>query len=248
MAVLSDMTWYDPAWIAVYVAVAAIIIATITSVVIYRKQQNRKEISYGVESAISLLSVSDEVRSKVQILYGGNPVSNVRLVILKIWNSGNQPIEAKDYESNNPIKFDFGTSSELLDIQIIEKIPVNLKVNLVKGKDNFLLEPFLLNKKESLTIKVLLSATTDEVIVDTRIIGTEQVIESRERTNVYKLMEGASKFYVRTLPFPASISTPVVEVGLEAFMGQYFSKYSRKKVYASNLKGRLSLDIKDKRI
>src|SRR5579864_1468443 len=173
MTVLSDVTWYDPAWIAVYVAILAIIIALVTTIVVHNKQKNLKEISYGVDSATSLLSVGEEIKGKVQVVYDNDPVSNVRLVILRVWNSGNQPIETKDYENNNPIKFDFGTSSKILDAQIIEKVPANLKVTLVRGNDNFSIEPFLLNNRESLTIKVLLSSSIDEVIVDTRIIGTE---------------------------------------------------------------------------
>jgi hypothetical protein len=246
MTVLSDVTWYDPAWIAVYVAILAILVAVVSTIVVYRKQQSRKEISFGVVSANSLLSVSKEVKSKVQVLYDGNSVSNVRLIKLKIWNSGNQPIEKEDFD-NNSIKFDFGPSSEILDIEIKDPVPKNLKITPPKNnKDNFLLEPFLLNKRESLTIKVLLSSTIEQIIVDTRIRGTEQVTESREYTDVIKVLEDFAELATTgSMPFRNPIVGKVSELLFRRLIITPLSNQWKKRQNATIIKDYLSLDIKD---
>ncbi len=242
MTVISDVPWHDPAWIAVYVAILAILIALVSTIVVYLKQRNRKEISFGVVSATPLFSIRPEAKGIVQVLYNGNPVSNVRLVILKILNSGNQEIEIDDYVKNKGIKFDCGASSEILDVQITEKIPANLDVTLTKGNESFSLDPFLLNKRESLTIQILLSSDNDAIIVDARINGTEQIAISRENNSAFNVIEvGIDIIPSMWILIPLR---PIIKPIFDIYLREYLHQKLRKKQYASNIKVPLSLDIK----
>lgn len=68
---------------------------------IYFKQRQRKNISFEVLSNSSLLSVQDEIKKDVQILYKGKLVQQVNLILLRLVNSGNVPILSVDFECSN---------------------------------------------------------------------------------------------------------------------------------------------------
>jgi len=53
----------DPAWIAVIIAVLAIIVA----ILIARKQSNRKEVSYAIISNTLVLSIKEDIVGRVQV-------------------------------------------------------------------------------------------------------------------------------------------------------------------------------------
>jgi hypothetical protein len=74
------------------VVLFGILLSSVISVTIYHKQQSRKGITYRVTSDTPLLSLREEVKGKIKVLVGTNSVSNARLIMLKIWNSGNAPI------------------------------------------------------------------------------------------------------------------------------------------------------------
>jgi hypothetical protein len=183
MTILSDVTWYDPAWIAVYVAVVAIIIATVTSILIYRKQQNRKEITYEVVSNTLVLSIEKEIEAGAEIRFDGRRISNLRLIVLRIFNSGNVPVLPGDF--TEPITILFGEQAQLLDAEIIETTPHNLKVSLSRNTKSVELGPLLLNKDDSVRIKVLSAEAIGEIKVESRIVGLQGITKfSRAKLSI----------------------------------------------------------------
>src|SRR5215467_10743601 len=166
--------------VSISIALLGVFLTSIISVVIYRRQQSRKAINYKVISDTSLLSVKEEVKGSIKVLFGTKPVSNARLVILKIWNSGNTPILPTEYI--DPIRIGFGNNAEILDAEILEAAPSDFKdkakASLKLDTDNVVLDPLLLNSGDSLTLKVFLAQTpfTKEVKVNARIVGVIQII------------------------------------------------------------------------
>lgn len=166
----------NPIW-AVIAAIAAVV-----AIFISIKHHQRKAISYKIVSDTPLLSLKEEVKSRVQVLFDAKPVSNTRLVVLKVFNSGNVPIEVKEFENNEPIKIDFGNSTEILDAELLESFPSDIKDKAkVTFKDEIggvMLEPLLLNSKDSVTLKVLLAQThlSKEIKVTARIVGVHQIL------------------------------------------------------------------------
>ncbi|MGZ6356482.1 MAG: hypothetical protein ACXWOX_18060, partial [Ktedonobacteraceae bacterium] len=73
------------------------------------------------------VSFQKELKDRVQLLFDKKPIENARLVLLKIWNSGNVPIQIDDYDKNNPIMFDFGEHAEILDADVLETVPTHIK-------------------------------------------------------------------------------------------------------------------------
>lgn len=177
-----------PAWISIFVSILGIVVALLLPIVLFIKQRDRKQISYEVTSDKSLLSIRKEVEGDVQVLFAGKPVSDLRQVVLKLRNTGNVPIEVKDYENNNPIEFDFGTKAEVLNAEILETIPMSLKdraeasLELENGKVRF--EPLLLNARDCITIRVLLAGFNGDLNVIARIAGVQQIPRSNNKIEV----------------------------------------------------------------
>jgi hypothetical protein len=73
-------------------------VALIVTIVIYYLQKQRKELAFGVLSARTLVNVSEQVASRVVISFDGVPVTNIRLVVIGLKNSGDKPILATDFE------------------------------------------------------------------------------------------------------------------------------------------------------
>lgn len=207
----------DPIWQFIGV-IAGIVIGIITGFVLplalFRKQ-TRKNLMFTVISntlILPILDVGDQARDKLQILFDGKPMSDARLVVLKLWNSGNVPIEIDDYENRNPIKFNFGDKAEVLNVEVLETTPSNLKsrvnASLKADRGNVVLEPLLLNNQDTITLKVLLSHLGNTITADeTRISGIKQIQFSNQVAErnmlkidlIYLLVNSAFKLAIWSL-------------------------------------------------
>lgn len=180
----------SPVW-QITINAAIGLLTIIVSILIFRMQLKRKSITYEVISDAPVLSIKKEVKGRVQVLFDSKPVSDAHLVILKIWNSGNTHILAEDYI--DPIKFDFGKNAEILDAEILETSPNDIKDNrkasLKLDTGSLILEPLFLNSKDSITIKVLLAQTLiiKEIKANGRIVGINQIIKFDKIRNRHPL-------------------------------------------------------------
>jgi hypothetical protein len=165
----------DPIWqfLGVVVAVAALLL----TILLFRMQRGQKKISYEVISCRSVVSVSDEVKGRTQILFDNMLVNDVDLIILKICNMGNMPILSTEYD--RPLTFNFGKESRVLDVGILDITPDNIKASFKIDTDNIVIEPLLLNSKDSFKLKVLLTNFNNEIKVDARIVGVKQILPHR---------------------------------------------------------------------
>lgn len=173
MAFLSDPTTQFITSIALTVVLFVIGIAV--SLVIYRKQ-SRKEIAYEIVSNTSVISINAELKGRAQIIYNGKPVSDARLVILRIWNAGNLAIASNEYDV--PITLSFGKDAEILDFEVLEASPHNLQVSFKQDGQDLVLEPVLLNGQDSIKLKILLTQFNSNISVNARIVGVKQIIRA----------------------------------------------------------------------
>lgn len=180
--------WHDTFFQFVVIAIVTLIAGLIGAFVtywIYRKQRSRKEISWqNISNTLVLpfVDVGEQVKGKLQIFFEGKPVSDLRLIVFKLWNSGNVPIDVKDYENNNPININFGEKSEILNVEILESEPNDLRpraeASVKVDNGNINLEPLLLNSGDTVTFKVLLIKSSDELVaVSGRISGVKKILE-----------------------------------------------------------------------
>ncbi len=161
----------DPAWqfIGVLLALAAIFL----TYVVYRRQQLRKRLTYDVVSRNQLLTVKEELAGKLSILYEGRPAKAISVLVVRLWNSGNQPIQAADYE--RPISFLIQEPGTVLSADIIDVYPSSLNPGLAIDENKVHIEPVLLNPDDSLTLKILLKDPGNLFWPDARIAGVTSI-------------------------------------------------------------------------
>jgi len=139
------------------------------------RQRRSKSISYEILSCTPLLSVKEEIKNGLQILFNDRPVRQVHLVLVRIFNSGNMPIPSKDYEQ--PISLGFGEQSRILTAEITEKNPGDLPALIDHEEGRVKLEPTLLNQGDAITLKMLVNEY-DNITVEGRIVGVKKIERS----------------------------------------------------------------------
>jgi len=195
--------------IVILLTIAAIVV----SVIIYLKQRQRRSLSYEIVSATPLLSVEEDIKKDLQISYKGKPVEQVHLVMIKILNSGSLPIPSKDYEQ--PITLSFGNQTKILTAEIAETNPDSLEASIDASDRHAILVPALLNQKDFITIKMLVTKYRSEPNVSGRIIGVKEirkVVYRYFRRLVLIVIGGVAldlicvMFYFYTLNLPLAVS------------------------------------------
>ena len=77
-----------------------------------------------------------------------------------------------------PIQLSFGNGATLLDAEVLETTPPSIQVNFQCALSHIEIHPLLLNSKDSIKLKVLLSDFRDEIKVDGRIVGIKRIAGS----------------------------------------------------------------------
>ena len=68
------------------------------------KQKIKKKLSFVKLLDHKIFSVEDEFRNKIAITYDGKTAKDLRLLLIKLINTGNAPILKSDFEDNIAIK------------------------------------------------------------------------------------------------------------------------------------------------
>jgi hypothetical protein len=180
---LSDPTtsdlWHDPAFqfiVNAIIAILAIIVASIVSIGIYRRQQNRKEITCQVISDASVVTVDKALEHRIDIIIDEKSVRNVTLAIIRVENTGNVAVDDEDYKEQLTITFN---NRKVISSEVIETNPKDLIddparktfIPVPAPEQDFIEFPkFLLNAAQSVTFSVLLDGAKDEIRKKGRII------------------------------------------------------------------------------
>ncbi len=188
----------DPLW--QFIAVILTSLTILISYFLYRKQRQRKALSYEILSLTPLLSMNEEVKGKLEIRFSGEPVQQVHLVQIKITNSGNVPIVATDYERQ--VNLSFGEKAKILTVEVVETTPKSLQVAVQKtiegSKEKALLPPILMNQGDSFTFKMLVSSFAKPITIDGRIVGVKEIAKaskSSRRRLISIIISGLLSFF-----------------------------------------------------
>lgn len=164
----------DPIWqfVGVLVGCTCGLIPILLSIVFFVAQQY-KSLAYEILAETDLVTVKDELKDKLQILFEKVTVRNVSLLIIKIVNNGSVPIASTDFE--RPLKLLFKESSRVLDAQTVEVKPDSLRPQLGHQENQITLEPLLLNSGDYITIKAVVEQYQSPLEVTARIIGVKSI-------------------------------------------------------------------------
>lgn len=164
MAILIDAGW---------ISAVASVIAIILTLLIYLITRKKKSLSYEVLSESPLISISDEIKSGLQVLYNGNPVENIYLCLIKFINDGNVPIATNDYE--RPLTLSFSDASSLIYVEKIQVTPGNLTPHIGVSGQTITIAPIMLNPGDSFTVKALINQYGGKFDVDARVLGVTSI-------------------------------------------------------------------------
>lgn len=163
----------DPAVSAVLAALALVV-----AWLVYRGRK-RKELRYEVLSATRVLTQREELANRVRILFGERDVRDVSLVLVQLFNTGNDPIVPADFSQQLTLWLSGGT---ILSAEVIETWPPNVDTVVEVVDNRARLVPRLINGDDIITIRLIITEYQAPVKVDARIVGVSRVREIGPRT------------------------------------------------------------------
>lgn len=159
----------EPGWAEVIVGVIALLV----TIYLYRLTKNRKSLSYQVLSESPLISISDDIKSDLKVLYKDKEVENVHLLLIRFVNDGNVPVAATDFE--RPLSVNLEGEPDIISAEVAESIPANLDPLLEVNNKVIKVAPTLMNAGDSFNVKVLVGEYGGKFDVDARILGVKSV-------------------------------------------------------------------------
>lgn len=167
------------------------------SLFIIQRWIQRKELSYNIISRTPLLNLQGKNKWDIQILFDKKPVQDVDLIEIEILNSGHQEIRPNDYEY--PISFNFGENTKILSAEKSEVNPESLQPSIRIEGLKVVIDPILLNPKDSITIKMLVSRYEKKPTPNVRIAGIKDIKDARESSKKLAILNAVSGMIAGTL-------------------------------------------------
>jgi hypothetical protein len=149
---MANIPWYqDPAIMAIIIgAIGGAIITGTISFFISQKEQKRKRVDCALGDVVSLLTISESIKKKLNITLDNQPVSAVFLFPLEIINSGDLAIR------NQPLIVELAPGAKIIDHKIETEPKIGFGNITTKVNGNvFELQIELLNPKERVNIEVV---------------------------------------------------------------------------------------------
>ena len=182
----------DPLW--QFVGVLLALAALGASFLIYSMQRQRKAFSYEILSLNRLLTVREELEGRLQVLYEGHPAKDICLVVVRLLNSGNVPIATTDFE--RPLALYTGQASKILSAVVTARDPINLDVDLDVVGDHLTIAPTMLNAKDSVALKLLVSDFSGALVVDGRILGVRSISKLKSGSGILLIQMVAALLFI----------------------------------------------------
>jgi hypothetical protein len=177
------------------VGIPTFIISTFAAYYFYRKQVNKKELSYSIENAISIVDIQNTYRNRFKVLFDEKPINDLSLLTIKFFNSGNQPITNSDYEEDIKIELTQGINKNIyvVSADITDKLPSNISNKLSTKGTELYITPSLLNPKDKFRVQILVDfEDVDEIKINitSRISGVSNLnyVDSKEKTPLESLL------------------------------------------------------------
>jgi hypothetical protein len=167
-------------------------IGILVSLILWLITFRRKEMSYEVLYDTPVLGVHDQMTERMHIVYGDDTVDNVYLIMVKVSNSGNVAVRAKDFDGKLAIQLP--AASRVLNAGVAESNPSNLNERSLKdgvssqdlidsfGDARVDLRPVLLNKGDFITVKMLASRAEGPIAVSGHIEGIPSIKPQKDRS------------------------------------------------------------------
>ena len=173
----------EPVYLGLIIGALCLLTSVLVPVVIYLKERSKKEISYIVFDDMPLLNIKEEVKENFEVSYMGIPVQDATLLSVRVWNSGNVPIEEADFI--DPIKLDFGKDATVIFFHIFSN-PDNILSQYKKslsGEGYITFKPRLFNKGYEIRVAVMVTGFSGYAKAEGLIKGVHSIRTVRFPSN-----------------------------------------------------------------
>jgi|TARA_R110001599_G_scaffold350336_1_gene580312 hypothetical protein len=154
------------------VSIALAFLGVVIPIALYFNSIPERVIVFEVVSKTDLVGSLDGV-DELEIFIREKPVKEAYLYLVKLKNSGTEPITVSDYEKPIQIKYD----GEILSVKAKEKIPTNLSLDYLVKDEVVSINPFLFNSEEEFSLEIV-SSSENYPSVESRIAGISEIQES----------------------------------------------------------------------
>ena len=128
-------------------------LALALAVILFRRQNNKKLV-YEVLTDTTVISVKEEVKDKVKVLYEGQEIPRLDILEIKFTNVGSIPITPSDFFEE--VKVTFLETTTVLLAAVTQTKPSDMNV-AVSNTSPYTITRTLLNPKDWIVLKFLLS-------------------------------------------------------------------------------------------
>lgn len=201
--------------------VIAILMPLLVLFLINRKK--RKRLSYELLNE-NLVLASKKRFSELKFFYHEKEVDDLILYVTKIINNGRVPISKEDF--NSAIEFKFGDNSKILKVDINEKQPSNLEVEINFDGNIATMSPTLLNSMDYAVFAFLISDVEEtSLIIQARIKGISKITRLSKKlsllTKIYYVFNGIciSSIIIIFLNIYKIISIPLIHIFTGSIIG-----------------------------
>lgn len=156
-----------------FVSLLLAALSIVISVIIFFAQRKYKSLSCEIVSETEIVMPYEECSEHLQILLQKPTHKQAHLVVAKLCNTGNLPIRIGDYEKS--INLSITSSGKILSAEVVKTTPPNLPVTLQTTDKCTQLNPILLNRGDTVVIKMVIVEYKYDIKVDGRIVGIHKI-------------------------------------------------------------------------
>ncbi len=177
----------------IYLAPLATAISVGVTIILWLANRRDKQLSFDIVSDFTLVTASEELVEHIQILAQGAEMHDVRLVTVRVRNSGHVPIQPADYAENLALAFGDG---KILSATVVEAQPEYLTDKRMNGSgtdrpggssciagyndSEVVFKPLLLNPKDFFVVKVFIIGGTQKPLLKGHVAGIASFRRSRD--------------------------------------------------------------------
>jgi len=162
------------------------IITIIAVFVIFVLQLRKKTLTYTVLTNSGVIPGPGGAKSTIQLRYKGKVVPKVRLVEIRIKNSGSLPIKPEDYIEPLSLRL---PNSEILSSEVMDAHSLGAYIETkLSNRSEVVLGKTLLNPTDFFDVKVLLADGDADLSLGGRIVGVSKIRNMTGREVNYSIL------------------------------------------------------------
>lgn len=94
----------------------------------FKIQTKNKQLKYELVEQVKLIHTDSKLPNELKLFYGDKPVKNLSLLLLRLNNTGNQPILETDFIEN--IRISIHKEAQIMNAEIISSKPKRLNIEI----------------------------------------------------------------------------------------------------------------------